>query len=194
MIYKENYCPFTREELLERIRVQMSDKRFNHVLRVEKAAITLAQENGVNEEKTSVAALVHDYAKERPDSDFINEIKLKKYPTDLLKYGNEIWHGLVGADFVKIELGISDEDILNAVRHHTTGAGKMSKLEQIIYVADYIEEGRTFPGVDEARKLANEDLKLAVAYETKQTLSYLINQEVLIYPKTLETYNAWVAN
>jgi len=100
----------------------------------------------------------------------------------------------VGADFVQRELSIDDEEILQAIRLHTTGAADMGLLDKIIYVADYIEPGRNFPGVEEAREIALVDLDKAVAYETKHTLLHLINQEAVIYPKTIETYNHWVAN
>lgn len=120
-------------------------------------------------------------------------IKRDGYDTALLDYGNAIWHGVVGASFVERELGITDEEILHAIRVHTTGAAKMSLLDKIIYVADYIEPGRVFPGVKEARELALIDLDEAVAFETKHTLAHLIEQEQQIYPKTIETYNRWVA-
>jgi HD superfamily phosphohydrolase YqeK len=60
-------------------------------------------------------------------------------------------------------------------------------------VADYIEPGRNFPGVEEAREIALRNLDNAVAYETKHTLLHLVSKEVPIYPKTIETYNKWVA-
>ncbi|MGX6961806.1 bis(5'-nucleosyl)-tetraphosphatase (symmetrical) YqeK [Vagococcus xieshaowenii] len=194
MKYSGRYLSLTREELLERVHAQMSEKRFVHVLGVEKAAIALAEQYGEDIEKASIAALVHDYCKERPDTDFQSYIDKQLYPEAISQFGNEIWHGLVGADIIHDELGIADSDILNAVRHHTTGSANMSLLEQIIYVADYIEEGRDFPGVEEARQKARTDLVEAVAYETQKTLTYLVEKGVPIYPKTIETYNVWVAH
>lgn len=91
------------------------------------------------------------------------------------------------------ELNISDEEILNAIRLHTTGAAEMTLLDKIIYVADYIEPGRSFPGVEDARVIALRDLDQAVAFETKHTLAHLIEAENPVYPKTIETYNRWVA-
>ena len=70
----------------------------------------------------------------------------------------------------------------------------MTILEQVIYVADYIEPGRNFPSVEKARKIAAENLQAAVQYETKQTLQHLIEKNRKIYPKTIATYNKWVAN
>ena len=191
MNYSEEYTGYSREILMQKIQMRMSERRFKHVLGVEEMAIALAEKYGCSPEKASIAALTHDYAKERPDDEFILVIKRDGYDTALLDYGNAIWHGVVGA--VERELGITDEEILHAIRVHTTGAAKMSLLDKIIYVADYIEPGRVFPGVKEARELALIDLDEAVAFETKHTLAHLIEQEQQIYPKTIETYNRWVA-
>ena len=188
--------PYTEEArllLVQQVQMQMSEARFEHVLGVEQSAIALAKRYGCSVEKASIAALTHDYAKERSADAFRFIIENKGFDLNLLRWGNAIWHGLVGAYFVEHELGITDHDILEAIRLHTTGAPQMSLLSKIIYVADYIEPGRDFPGVEEARRLAVLDLDQAVAFETKQTLQYLIGKNVPIYPKTIETYNQWVA-
>ncbi|MBO0482436.1 bis(5'-nucleosyl)-tetraphosphatase (symmetrical) YqeK [Candidatus Enterococcus courvalinii] len=193
MDYSSHYTADTRETLMQKVQMRMSERRFQHVLGVEKMAIALAEKYGCSPEKASIAALTHDYAKERPDDEFMLVIKRDGFDPDLLNYGNAIWHGLVGASFVERELGITDPEILNAIRVHTTGAAKMTLLDKIIYVADYIEPGRNFPGVEDAREIALVDLDEAVAFETKHTLAHLIEQEQQIYPKTIETYNHWVA-
>lgn len=192
LVYQHHYVPMTRSELVERLRNALRESRFNHVLRVEATAIKLAKQYGVDVEKASIAGLCHDYAKQRPDEDFIEEIKKKGLNPDLLNYGNAIWHGVVGAELIKDELGIWDEDILNAVRHHTTGAPVMTKLEQVIYMADYIEPARDFNGVDKARTLTATSLEAGVAFQTKHTLAYLVTNGKPVYPKTIDTYNAWV--
>lgn len=192
MDFSGKYTSFKREELMQEVQMHMSERRFQHVLGVEETAVALAAKYGASEEKASIAALTHDYAKERPNEEFEMIIQRDGYDQELLHYGNAIWHGLVGASMVQRELGINDEEILEAIRLHTTGAAKMSLLDKIIYVADYIEPGRNFPGVKEARELALVDLDEAVAYETKHTLLHLIEQEQKIYPKTIETYNYWV--
>lgn len=182
-----------RADLLEKIKAAMSEKRFRHVLGVEKAAIALANTYQGDVVKASLAALCHDYAKERPDEDFIAKIKAEHLDPDLLKWGNNIWHGVVGAYFVQEELGIEDTEIFSAIQKHTTGSADMSLLEKILYVADYVEENRHFPGVEEARKLAFENLEAAVSFETQHTLNFLIEKAAPIYPKSLETYNYYVA-
>lgn len=187
------YNEDTRATLLKKIQAAMSKKRFEHVLGVEKAALFLAEKYGESQKKASVAALTHDYAKERSDEEFKKIILDYDYDLDLLNWNNAIWHGVVGAKLVEIELGITDESILQAIRLHTTGAAQMSLLDKIIYVADYIEPGRDIPGIEEARTIAQRNLDEAVAYETKHTLKHLIDINAPIYPKTIETYNRWVA-
>ena len=194
LVYSKKYTTLTRNELIQAVKSQMSLKRFQHVLGVEQAAIQLAGKYNVSIEAASIAALTHDYAKERSDKEMQDLIYREQFDLELLDYGSNIWHGLLGAFLVKQELGIADLDILNAIKHHTIGAEKMSLLEQVIYVADYIEPGRDFPGVEYARKLAAENLQAAVRYETKQTLQHLIENNRKIYPKTIATYNKWVAN
>ncbi|MGN1292354.1 MAG: bis(5'-nucleosyl)-tetraphosphatase (symmetrical) YqeK [Levilactobacillus brevis] len=191
--YQEHIFPGTREQLVAKLEQALKPHRFRHVLRVEQTAIQLATANQVDVEKASIAGLVHDYAKQRPDEDFIAAIQRYHLDPMLLDYGNAIWHGVVGAELIKHELQIFDEDILNAVRHHTTGAVYMSPLEQVIYMADYIEPKRDFPGVDEARKVTTADLAKGVAFQAKQTLQYLVTNGKPVYPKSIDTYNAWIS-
>ncbi len=182
-----------RQELIQKIQGRMSQKRWQHVLGVEETAIALAKRYHGDVLKAQIAALVHDYAKERSDAEFQTVIQTQNFDLALLDWNNAIWHGIVGTYFIQKELGIVDPDILQAVAYHTTGAAEMTLLDKIIYVADYIEPGRDFPGVDQARQLAKLDLDQAVSLATKQTLKHLIAKEQSIYPKTIETYNRWVA-
>jgi len=192
--YQKHYYAGSRKELIAKVKEQVSEKRFKHILGVEQAALELARANDYELEKASVAALVHDYAKERSDSEFKALIVQTGLEQDLLNWNNFIWHGVVGAEIIKKELKITDEEILNAVRRHTGGAQEMTMLDQIVYVADYIEPGRDFPGVDQARQLAAESLRAAVEFETKHTLLYLMNNDKTIYPAAILTYNAYVAS
>ncbi len=192
--YQKHYYAGSRKELIAKVKEQVSEKRFKHILGVEQAALELARANDYELEKASVAALVHDYAKERSDSEFKALIVQTGLEQDLLNWNNFIWHGVVGAEIIKKELKITDEEILNAVRRHTVGAKEMTTLDQIVYVADYIEPGRDFPGVDQARQLAAESLRAAVEFETKHTLLYLMNNNKTIYPAAILTYNAYVAS
>ncbi|HFI0129845.1 TPA: bis(5'-nucleosyl)-tetraphosphatase (symmetrical) YqeK [Streptococcus suis] len=184
---------FDRQALLEKIRVAMKPARFQHVLGVEQAALALADHYGCDPKKASLAALLHDYAKEVEDQVFLDLIAKYDLDKDLLNWDNNIWHGVVGAYKIAEDFGLKDEEIFQAIQRHTIGAGQMTLLDKVLYVADYIEPNRDFPGVDEARRIAKESLDKAVAYETAQTISYLAKKRIPIYPQTLETYNGYVA-
>jgi len=115
-----------RDEIIDQMKDTLSDYRFSHCVRVEKVSRGLAAEFGGDVDRAGLAGLLHDYAKERSDQEFIDVINKKHLDPELLKYNNAIWHGVVGAEIVKDELGIYDEDVLNAIRRHTVGATNMT--------------------------------------------------------------------
>lgn len=188
----QSYVDFSREELLEKVAATMSEKRFKHVLGVEKAALELAEKYDCDKTKASLAALLHDYAKERDDAVFLEKIKQEGLDPDLKNWGNNIWHGVVGAYLIAEDFGLKDREILQAIQRHTIGADEMTLLDKVLYVADYIELGRDFPGVDEARAIARHNLDKAVAFETAQTVAHLAKKGIPIYPQTIGTYNAYI--
>ena len=192
VIYTKDYINISREELINKLSQMISKSRFEHVLRVEKAAIQLAKKYGADIEKVSIAALLHDIAKEQPDEEMRDLIISENLNLNLLNYGSEVWHGPVGAILAKREFFVSDETILDTIRKHTVGGRKLSLTAQIIFVADYIEEGRDFPKVQQARELADESLEKAIKYKLKETIKFLINKEEKIFPETIESYNSWI--
>ncbi|NVY96903.1 bis(5'-nucleosyl)-tetraphosphatase (symmetrical) YqeK [Lactobacillus sp. DCY120] len=181
-----------RAWLQEQVQKKLSDYRYRHCVRTSQRAIELAQLHHADEVKAGVAGLVHDYAKECSDAEFIRIIQQEDLDPDLLNYGNAIWHGIVGAEIIKYDLGIYDEDILNAVRRHTTAAVHMTLLDKIVFMADYTESGRDFPEAATARKLTDQNLDAGVAYQIEHTLQHLLAKKQQIYPKTILSYNAWV--
>ncbi|WP_125590374.1 bis(5'-nucleosyl)-tetraphosphatase (symmetrical) YqeK [Companilactobacillus jidongensis] len=191
--YDEVKYGFDREAVVNRMQKQMSDFRYTHCLRVEEVSRGLAAEYGADVEKAGLAGLLHDYAKERSDQEFIDEIKSKHLDPDLLNYNNAIWHGIVGAEIIKDELNIADEDVLNAIRRHTVGSTNMTQVDKCVFVADFIEPQRDFPGIDEARKYAEKSLDSAVTYELKHSIEHLVDNNREIYPATFDSYNYWIS-
>jgi len=190
--YETYTAGIERAELLDKVAAVMSEKRFKHVLGVEKSAIELAERYGYDAEKAGLAGLIHDYAKELSDQEFLDLIDKYKLDPELKKWGNNVWHGMVGIYKIQEDLGVTNKEILRSIETHTVGSGEMSLLDKIIYVADYIEPGRRFPLVEEARVIAKESLDKAVAYETVHTVEHLAHQAFPIFPQTIETYNAYV--
>jgi predicted HD superfamily hydrolase involved in NAD metabolism len=190
--YTNKYTSFTREEIIEDVTKTMSEKRMEHVLRVEETALQLAGKYNADLEKVSLAALIHDIAKQQDDSEMRDIIISENLDLDLLQYGDAIWHGPVGAVLARRQFGIEDEEILDGIAHHTIAAPEMTLVEQIIFVADYIEPGREFDGVKKARELAEESLEAVVKYQIRETIRNLILEEERIYPKAIDSYNAWI--
>ena len=183
---------YDRDQVLKIMQDRLSAKRFQHCLGVEAAAQHLAQVNAYDREKAGLAGLLHDYAKELSNDDFLALIDKYHLDPDLKNWGNNIWHGKVGIYKIQEDLGVTDAEILKSIEDHTTGSGQMTTLDKIVYVADYIEDNRDFPGVAQARQVAQDSLDRAVAYETAHTLTHLIDRKLPIYPQTIETYNAFV--
>ena len=188
----ESYISMSREALLAKMETVMPEKRLRHCLGVEKAARELAERFGLDVEKAGLAGLLHDYAKKVSDEEFLALIDKYQLDSDLKNWGNNVWHGMVGIYKIQEDLGVKDPEILRAIEIHTVGSSAMSELDKVVYVADYIEHNRDFPGVDKARELAQQSLDLAVAYETARTVEHLARKGMPIYPQTLETYNAFV--
>ncbi|MCZ0756951.1 bis(5'-nucleosyl)-tetraphosphatase (symmetrical) YqeK [Anoxybacillus sp. J5B_2022] len=181
-----------RHEALEIVKKQLTEHRYQHTLGVMETAISLAKRYGADEKKAELAAIFHDYAKFRPKEEMKRIILEQNMPNDLLAYNTELWHAPVGAYLVQTEAGIHDEEILNAIRYHTSGRSDMTLLEKIVYVADYIEPGRIFPGVEEVRELAQHDLDEALIQALKNTIQFLLKKNQPIYPATIDTYNALI--
>lgn len=183
-----------RNEALSIVKKQLTERRYVHTIGVMETAIKLARKYGADEKKAELAAVFHDYAKYRPKEEMEKCIVEEYMPADLLTANIELWHAPVGAFLVEKEAGIKDKEILDAIRYHTTGRAGMTSLEKIIFLADYIEPGRKFPGVDEVRQLAEEDLDLALIKALQNTISFLMEKNQPIYPDTFHTYNDLVIN
>nr|WP_211295701.1 bis(5'-nucleosyl)-tetraphosphatase (symmetrical) YqeK [Planifilum fimeticola] len=178
-----------REKLMEAAKRQMPSSRWEHTLRVMETAAELARRTGADPEKADIAAILHDYCKFWPEDKQREWILRHRLPQDLLQYNKELWHAPVGAEAVREELGIDDEEVLNAIRSHTTGRPGMSLLEKVIFLADYIEPGRSFSGVEEVRRLAREDLDRAILKALDNTIVYLVERGFKVYPLTILTRN-----
>lgn len=163
--------------------------RFNHVLRVAQTAMVLAERFGENKKRAEVAALLHDVAKAMPKEQLKRIVEHEGDPDSVLSFHHELWHGPAGAAIARDEFGIEDGDILAAIRYHTTGRAGMVRLERIIFIADMIEPGRDFPGVEQLRAEADRSLDAALLACSAHSLQYLAGSRAAIHPNTLRCYN-----
>lgn len=171
------------------VKQKLTESRYEHTVRVADTAVQLARKYNESIEKTKLAALLHDYAKCDPEEELREQIKRYNLPSELLNYNKELWHGPVGATIAKEKFGIQDEDILRAIYYHTTARAKMTKLEMIVFVADYIEPGRKYPGVEEVRHIVKVDLEKAALKVLANTIMHLVGKGTTIFPDTLFAYN-----
>ena len=178
------------ETMQEKLQSAISVKRYIHTLGVADEAVKLAEIYGTaqDQQKARVAGLLHDCAKDYPESmrqRFCKEYKVKT--DEIMIKQTDLIHPFLGAEVAKREYQVMDEDVLNAIRFHTTGRPNMSLLEKIIFIADYIEPNREkFGGLDEARRLAYLDLDKAMAYILENTIEYVKARGRLLHPLSQE--------
>ncbi|MEO4052210.1 bis(5'-nucleosyl)-tetraphosphatase (symmetrical) YqeK [Solibacillus sp. CAU 1738] len=181
-----------RQMLLNAIKTRMPEKRYIHTLGVMETAIQLALRYDEDPKKAEVAAILHDIAK-YADEDWMRQIVHENgLDLRLVEWGSEILHGPVGAWIAETEFQINDEDMLNAIRYHTTGRAGMTKLEKIIFIADMIEPNRKFPGVDKLRTKAESDLNKAMRACIRHSIAHLVETKLAIYPTSIECYNDYM--
>lgn len=182
-----------KDEIRKKLGEILSPKRYQHTLGVVKAAKELAGRYGADIESAEIAALFHDYCKNMNLQEYEDYISRYGIVFDEISYGNrELMHGRIARYIAEKEYGVYDEDILNAVEYHTTGRKQMSLLEKVIALADYIEEGRGFPGAEEIRRIAKEDIDRALLFAMEGTLRHLIEKNQLIHIDTIEARNSLI--
>lgn len=161
------------EQKLQQI---LKPKRYLHTLGVAYLSASLAMCHGVSHRDALVAGLLHDCAKNYPEEELLKQCLSLQLP--LSEYEQripELLHAVYGAYLAREEYGITQEDILLAVRNHTLGRPGMTLLEQIVYLADYFEPERTQPTtpcLDDIRKIAFQDLDEATYLVCRNTLQY----------------------
>ena len=180
----------TVKDYEEIISKRMKSARFKHSKNVAKEAVRLAKKYGADVQKAETAGILHDATKETPDSEQLELIERAGIVlTPLERSTRKLWHAISGAAFVQVELGITDEDIINAIRYHTTGRAGMSLLEKVIFIADFTSADRDYDGVDKMRKIADKDLDDAVLEGMAFTIADLAQRKLTIAPDTFMGYN-----
>jgi nicotinate-nucleotide adenylyltransferase len=188
-IYWDKEKSFPNKEILKtKLKKELTKSRLKHSINVSECAMELALHYGVDVEKAEIAGLMHDCAKCYYN---MKKRKLaKKYGMmdEIYQKKPDLAHAEIGAMVAKEQYGIQDEDVLSAIRKHTTGAEEMSLLDEIIYLADIIEVDRNFKGVEELRRLADVDLHKAVIKAMEQTVEMVKKRGGDVHPQTIRAY------
>ncbi|WP_091657784.1 bis(5'-nucleosyl)-tetraphosphatase (symmetrical) YqeK [Alteribacillus iranensis] len=174
---------------LKLVKPHLTNKRYIHTVGVMNTAVNLAHRYEVNTNKAKMAAIFHDYAKYRSVEEMREIIQKNGWDERFIQFNNELLHAPAGSYLVEKEIGIKDSEILSAIFWHTTGKANMDPLEKVIFLADYIEPNRNFPGVKEVREQAEVDLDRAVLMALHNTVLFLMSKEEPVFPETLHAYN-----
>ena len=190
-LYTDEYT-----EVRKLLRSKLDDYRYIHSLGVADSARELAKIYGADEEKAYFAGLLHDVAKNMPKDEQLSFIEKGGISlSDSEKNNPKLWHAMAGECYLRLNMGITDPEILGSVRYHTTGRAGMTLLEKIIYVADYISAERNYPDVDVMRDLSlNHSLEKAAIYSLQYTFMKLTPEKGIIHTDSVDFYNELIIN
>lgn len=167
------------------IKKNLTEKRRKHVYGVRDTAIHLAEKYGCDVKKAETAALFHDMF--RSTDVEILDMYVRQLGLPEVYVGNaNLAHGPIAAVIMERDYGIDDIDVLNAVRYHTTGRAGMSTLEKVIYLADAIEPGRSYPGVKELRIIAEDSLDRACLASMERSVNYIRERGLFLHEDTIK--------
>ncbi len=178
------------EQFIEIIRTRLSDYRFRHSLCVAEEARRLALRYGADPDKAYTAGILHDIMKDTPKDTQQQLLEQYGAALDLVEENSPtLWHARSGEVFLRHVLGVTDEEILRAVRYHTTGRTGMTLLEQVLFVADFTSADRDYPDVDVMRRYADQSLEAAMLYGVAYTIQDLVGADRAVHPDTVALYN-----
>lgn len=192
-MHNEGIMAVSEEKMITYVKNKIGIKRFEHSMNTAKEAVSLAKRYNADENKAYTAGLLHDVAKGMPREELEAAAAENNIELDVYEKSNpELIHGKIGAAMVKKDLGINDEEILSAIKWHTTGNKNMTLLEKIIYLADIIEPGRNFKETDELRKIAYKDINDAMIFGLGHVMNFVKSKGLSLHPNSIEAYESLI--
>lgn len=178
------------DKYIEIIKQRLNPYRFNHSVCVAKCAEKLAEIYNADVQKAYVAGILHDIMKNTPDKEQLDYLKKHNVVLTETELSNpKLYHAISGAYYVKNELKIEDREIIDAIRFHTTGRAKMSLLEKVIYVADFISDDRDYNGIGEIRQAAYRSLEEAMMIGLEFSIQEITQKKQTLHPDSVDAYN-----
>lgn len=177
------------EKVYEVVKSKLSEKKFYHSVCTMERCVEYAKLYGVDVEKAKLVGIAHDIVKETPKEFKLEEAK--KYGVAYDEYEEKsvgLLHAKVGAEVCRKAFGFS-EDMVNAVKYHTTGRVNMTLLEKITYLADATGKDREYEEAITTYEIAKKDLDKALLFFFKKTIEWTIEEEKILHPDTVKAYN-----
>lgn len=183
------------DSFLRVLRQNLGEKRFCHSLCVAQLAVELACRHGADMHRAYIAGLLHDVVKDLPPEELLQMMTQSAIILDrFIKKAPPVWHAIAGGVYLERVLGIHDEEIIHAVRYHTTARAQMSRLEKIIYLADAASADRRYPGVEALRAQSFADLDGAMLASVSFLLRDMVSKQKYMLQDTVEAYNWLLMN
>ena len=181
----------TVDDMRRTLMTRLNKNRFAHSIGVANTAVELAKRFGVDVDKTYVAGLLHDCARQFENDQLPVEAAKRAVPISHIEYAAPILlHAPIGAVMCRTDYGVDDPDIIQAIARHTVADINMSPLDIIIWFADMIEPHRNYPGVDELRRLAKEaSLEKMFLEGLNQTITFVVSKGSPLHPNTVAARN-----
>lgn len=173
------------------MRNHLGGELYQHSVGVAETAAALAARYRGDRHRAYLAGLIHDYGKGYSHTELCRKAEQMGLCLDRVSLKEKrLLHAPVGAALLPVELGITDSAVLRAVAYHTTGRAKMSLLEKVLYLADFIEPGRDFDGVKKLREIARTDLDRALLAAVEQTIQSVLIRGLLLHPRSVQFRNS----
>lgn len=155
-------------------------------MRVARCAELLAARHGADPSKARLAGLLHDAARLFPPDRLLAECRAREMPVDAFELAHPmLLHARLGAALARERFGVTDPEVLSAIEKHTAGAGEMSPLDCIVYLADSLEPARSFAGRQALWSLAMHDLDEAMRAVLLATMRHNARKGYANAPGTL---------
>lgn len=183
------------EALKSLLKERLNEKRYFHSLCVADEAKRLSEKYGCDREKAYLAGLLHDITKNANDEEQLQIFSdFDIILNDIEKNSKKLWHAISGALYVEHILKITDRDIIDAIRYHTTAKANMSLLAKILYIADFTSADRDYDDVEVIREIAEKSLDFALIYALKYSVCDLVNQNRAVHLDTVCAYNQIISS
>ena len=182
----------TIEEMRVLLQQSLKPKRYEHSVRVYETALKMAGHFHADIKKVAIAALIHDCGRQVPKEASVAKAKELGIPVDPVEEAQPILlHAKLGVYYAVHKYGVdaNDKEVLDAIRYHSTGTADMTDTAKIVFLADLIEPGRDFEGVEAIRKASFQDLDRGMLLSYDNTIRYLLEDGLLIHPDAIAGYN-----
>ena len=186
----------TIEEMRALLQQSLKPKRYEHSIRVYETALKMAEHFHADKQKVALAALLHDCGRQVPKESSAAKAKELGIAVDEVEKSQPILlHAKLGVYYAVHKYGVSPDDteVLDAIRYHSTGTADMTETAKIVFLADLIEPGRDFEGVEEIREASFQDLDRGMLLSYDNTIRYLLEDSLLIHPDAIAGYNQLAA-